>query len=69
MLQCLLASSNLHKANVITESSAEILLRRGLRPSERHPGKFEYTRDLRHTVPGLYGFTVEHLLELIKAIK
>ncbi len=63
------ASTKLHGTQVITEASADILLRRGTRPSEAHPGKVEYTRDVRHTVPGLYGYPVGSIIEFAQSIR
>ena len=39
----------------VTEESARIMLKRGLRRCEEKEG-FVYTRDLRHKVYSLYGF-------------
>ena len=49
----------------VTEESARIMLKRGLKQSG---DGFVFTRDLRHRVPGLYGFTDEFLEEFAKNI-
>ena len=47
----------------MTEESARIMLKRGLK---RSGDGFVFTRDLRHKVPSLYGFTDEYLEEFAK---
>lgn len=52
----------------VTEDSARIMLRRGLKNCEDGREGFVFTRDLRHKVPSLYGFTDEYLEQFAKAI-
>eukprot|EP00095_Tigriopus_kingsejongensis_P008474 maker-scaffold18_size714446-snap-gene-4.12 protein:Tk08474 transcript:maker-scaffold18_size714446-snap-gene-4.12-mRNA-1 annotation:"probable serine hydrolase" len=64
-------SAQLHGQQVITEESAGILLRRGLKKTVIDAdGKqlFTYTRDLRHRVTGLYGLSHEAILEFLSKI-
>jgi len=53
--------------DVLTDESAEILLQRGLQKVGED--SYEFTRDLRHRVPGLYGLTEEFLEEFAKSVK
>ena len=58
-----LFSRNLQGEGAVTEESARIMLKRGLKQSG---DGFVFTRDLRHKVPSLYGFTEEYLEEFAK---
>ena len=51
----------------VTEESARLILKRGLKQSG--DGGFVFTRDLRHKIPSLYGFLDEYLEEFAKNIK
>ena len=52
----------------VTEESARVMLRRGMRWCEEKEG-FLFTRDLRHRAMSLYGFPEEYLQIFAKAIK
>jgi len=54
--------------NAVTEDSARIILKRGLKPSSCGSG-FVFTRDLRHRVPSLYGLPGEFLEQFARNIK
>ena len=49
----------------VTEDSARLILKRGLKQAG---AGFVFTRDLRHKIPSLYGFLDEYLEEFAKNI-
>ena len=61
----ILFSRRLQGEGAVTEESARIMLKRGLKQSG---DGFVFTRDLRHRVPSLYGFVDEYLEEFAKNI-
>ena len=68
-LNRLLESANfMHGENAVTENSAKIMLKRGMKQSSCGSG-FVFSRDLRHRTPSLYGLPGDFLEEFAKCIK
>lgn len=64
-------SHQIHGKESITENSAKILLKRGLKKHEESedPDSWEFTRDLRHRVTSLYGYPQEVMRRISSEIK
>ena len=68
-LERLLESANMmHGENSVTEESARIILKRGLRPSNCGSG-FVFTRDMRLVLTNLHGLSGDFLMEFARNIK
>lgn len=62
------SSDMLHGKNSVTEESARIILKRGLRPSNCGSG-FVFTRDLRLVLRNLHGLSGDFLMEFARNIQ
>jgi len=66
-LQRLLDGANqIQGEGAVTEESARIILKRGIKPVE---GGYIFSRDLRHRAPSLYGYHMEFSEEFCRSIK
>ena len=61
------SADSLHGVDSVTEESAKIILKRGLRPSTCGSG-FVFTRDLRLVTRNLHGLSFDFLVEFAKKI-
>ena len=64
-------SHQIHGKESITEESAKILLKRGLKKvtSEENEDVWEFTRDLKHRITSLYGYPQEVIQTLASEVK
>ena len=65
------ATNQLHGENAVTRNSAEILLKRGMKPVDPNDpnSTFSFTRDLRQRAGSLYGYTTDAINEYASHIK
>lgn len=57
----------IHGTNTITEKSADILIKRGAKPSPCGTGVV-YTRDIKNRITPLYGFTQDVILRFAQRV-